>query len=485
MAAAPATPRAARPAAAPGWLRRVRGTITPTGFGVLAGVVVTGTAAGVLRFPELAVLAVGGVVALLCAAALVARQPRFTVEIEVTPMRVGRGEPAIAGVTVHNVGSRTVIGPVRLRLPYRTGLGPATEPGAATEPGPATEPGVATEPVRGAEGAGARRPEAAEAEIRSLPPGARRMIAIPLPTGRRGLLRVGPAELVTSDPLGLFARTQQRGRPAVVHVYPVVQPLAPLPSTRAGRPDGLPVDSGTQGGVTFHRLREYAPGDDPRHLHWRSSARAGTLLVRQYVDPSEPATTVVLDTRRRAYPPGDPGAAAFDAAVDAAASVLLASARLRFPVRLCTTAGLRLTLSGGRADETTALDALAGVELIDSGPPGPGSGGGPAAEQTLTASVRGSSRRAIGTLALVSGTQDAAATVSAAAVAVGYERVVVVRVGETGGLSSLGGGRLRVLDVRDAAGLAVLWPASTGVRPPAEGGRSPAGGGRSPADGLR
>ncbi|WP_396230600.1 DUF58 domain-containing protein [Frankia sp. ACN1ag] len=311
------------------------------------------------------------------------------------------------------------------------------------------------------------------------------MIAIPLPTGRRGLLRVGPAELVTSDPLGLFARTQQRGRPAVVHVYPVVQPLAPLPSTRAGRPDGLPVDSETQGGVTFHRLREYAPGDDPRHLHWRSSARAGTLLVRQYVDPSEPATTVVLDTRRRAYPPGDPGAAAFDAAVDAAASVLLASARLRFPVRLCTTAGLRLTLSGGRADETTALDALAGVELIDSGPPGPGSGGGPAAGQTLTASVRGSSRRAIGTLALVSGTQDAAATVSAAAVAVGYERVVVVRVGETGGLSSLGGGRLRVLDVRDAAGLAVLWPASTGVRPPTEGGRSPAGGGRSPTDGLR
>ncbi|WP_261565069.1 DUF58 domain-containing protein [Frankia gtarii] len=444
MAAAAETRRGSQPAAAPSWLRRVRGTVTPAGFGVLAGVVVTGTAAGVLRFPELAVLSAGGAVALLCAAALVARQPRLTVEIEVTPARVGRGEPAIASVTVHNIGSRTVTGPVRLRLPYRTGPGPAAQPAG------------------GAGDADTRIPDAAEAEVRSLPPGAHRMIAIPLPTARRGVLRVGPAELVSSDPFGLFARSQQRGRPAAMHVYPVAQPLAPLPSTRAGRPDGLPVDSVTQGGVTFHRLREYVPGDDLRHVHWRSSARTGTLLVRQYVDPSEPATTVLLDTRRQAYPPGEPGVAAFDAAVDAAASVLLASARPRFPVRLCTTAGLRLTFNGGRADETAALDALAGVELVDPGPPGPDSGDGPSAEQTLTASVRGSSRRAIGTLALVSGTQDAAATVSAAAVAVGFERVIVVRVGETGSMSSLGGGRLRVLDVRDAAGLAVLWPAPAG-----------------------
>ncbi len=461
MATAAETLRESRPAAARNWLRRVRGTITPAGFGVLAGVVVTGTAAGVLRFPELAVLAAGGAVALLCAGALVSRQPTFTVEIEVTPVRVGRGEPAIASVTVRNTGNRTVTGPVRLRLPYQTGSGPASEPAGGASGG-----------------TGGRTANVAEAEVRSLRPRAQRMIAVTLPTARRGVLRVGPAELVSSDPFGLFARTQQQGGPAAVHVYPVVEPLAPLPSTRAGRPDGLPVDSASQGGVTFHRLREYVPGDDPRHVHWRSSARTGTLLVRQYVDPAEPATTVLLDTRRRAYPPGDPGLAAFDAAVDAAASVLLASARLRYPVRLSTTAGLRLTFNGGRADETAALDVLAGMDLVGAGPPGSDSGddgdgdGGPSAEQTLVAAVRGSSRRAIGTLALISGTEDAPATVSAAAVAVGFERVIVVRVGESDSTSSLGGGRLRVLDVRGAAGLAALWPA-------------PAGGGRSSLDGLR
>lgn len=446
MATAAETLRESRPAAARNWLRRVHGTITPAGFGVLVGVVVTGTAADVLRFPELAVLAAGGAVALLCAGALVARQPTFTVEIEVTPARVGRGEPAIASVTVRNTGNRTVTGPVRLRLPYQTGPGPASEP---------------------AGGASGRSADVAEAEVRSLRPRAHRMIAVTLPTARRGVLRVGPAELVSGDPFGLFARTQQQGGSAAVHVYPVVEPLAPLPSTRAGRPDGLPVDSASQGGVTFHRLREYVPGDDPRHVHWRSSARTGTLLVRQYVDPAEPATTVLLDTRRRAYPPGDPGLAAFDAAVDCAASVLLASARPRYPVRLSTTAGLRLTFNGGRAAETTALDVLAGMELVDPGPPGSDSGDGPSAEQTLVAAVRGSSRRAIGTLALISGTEDAAATV-----AVGFERVIVVRVGESDSTSSLGGGRLRVLDVRDAAGLAALWPA-------------PAGGGRPSMDGPR
>jgi uncharacterized protein (DUF58 family) len=418
---------------------RAFGTVTPTGRGVLAAAAVLGVAAGALHFPELGVLAVGCVAALLCGAALVARQPRLAVDIAVVPARVPRGEPAIASITIHNVGTHAS-GPLRLQLQHgQRPPGPAGEPtGSAGGPGPA------------------------EADVRSLPAAGRRTIAVPLPTGRRGVLRVGPVGLRTTDPFGLFSRFRQLGGETLVHVHPAAHPLAPLPSARAGSPDGLPVDSKSDDGVTFHALREYVPGDDPRRLHWRSSARAGTLLVRRQVDPSAAVTTVLLDTRRRAYPAGEAGVAAFDAAVDAAASVLLASARLRFPVRLRTTAGLRLACAGGRSDDLVVLDALAGVER-DADDAGPARRLPEAPADPLTVALRGLARRGIGTLALVTGGEEAGQVMAAGSVVRAFERVIVVRVGRAGEVTSAGGGRLRVLDIVDAAGLREVWPAPPGT----------------------
>src|SRR5690606_37788608 len=40
-------------------------------------------------------------------------------------------------------------------------------------------------------------------------------------------------------------------------------------------------------------LREHRPGDDPRQVHWRSSARRGTLVVREY-ERAEPRHTLVV-----------------------------------------------------------------------------------------------------------------------------------------------------------------------------------------------
>jgi uncharacterized protein (DUF58 family) len=74
--------------------------------------------------------------------------------------------------------------------------------------------------------------------------------------------------------------------------------------------------------VTFSSLREYVPGDDPRQIHWRSTARTGVLTVREHVDTTEPTTTVVLDTHPTAL-----GADAFEHAVEFAASVVTILAR--------------------------------------------------------------------------------------------------------------------------------------------------------------
>ncbi len=430
------------------------GIVTPTGWGVAGAAVVLAVISGVLRFAELSVLAVGCVAALLAAAVAVAYRPRLGAEIEVLPTRVRRGEAALASVTIRNIADRRS-GVLQIILPHGE--------------------------------------TATETPLRSLGGSTRRTIAVPLPTARRGVLRVGPVHVRRSDPFGLLARSQQVGEAAVVHVHPVVHPLTPLASARSSSPDGLSVDSRTEGGVTFHALREYVPGDDPRHVHWRSSARAGTLLVRRYVDPSEPVTTVLLDTRAYAYPSGAAGDGAFDAAVDVAASVLFASARRRFPVRLRTTGDVRVAGRGGRGDDQVVLDALARVErdagTLDAAGSGSGSGSGAGAglglgvaaypDDALTAAVRGLGRGGVGTLTLVTGGVDVGQAAVVAPAVSRFEHVIVVRVGGTGIESSVGsgaagsgasgpagasvtagGGRLRVLDVADAAALVAAWPAT-------------------------
>ena len=81
--------------------------------------------------------------------------------------------------------------------------------------------------------------------------------------------------------------------------------------------------------MTFSSLREYEPGDDPRRIHWRSTARTGTLMVRELIDTTEPTTTIVLDTRTAAMTPG-----AFEHAVEVAASVAHAAVLAGRPARL-------------------------------------------------------------------------------------------------------------------------------------------------------
>ena len=82
--------------------------------------------------------------------------------------------------------------------------------------------------------------------------------------------------------------------------------LAPLPVGFAKDLEGPTSDASPAGDVAFHALREYELGDDHRHIHWMSSARTGTLMVRHYVDNRRPNLTVVVDTEIDSYPLGAP-----------------------------------------------------------------------------------------------------------------------------------------------------------------------------------
>ena len=181
---------------------------------------------------------------------------------------------------------------------------------------------------------------------------------VPIPTQRRGPVSLGPWSLERVDPWGLLRRRVGEVDGVAVLVIPRVRPasLATLPSALADF--GGSAEMGT---TTFATLREYVVGDELRHVHWRSSAKTGTLMMRQYIDVTRPRITLVLVVEERAYTSDDE----FEGAVDFLASLAAVASSSGLDVDVCTTTGERASHGGGRS--SAVLDLLALVEQGSSG----------------------------------------------------------------------------------------------------------------------
>ena len=135
---------------------------------------------------------------------------------------------------------------------------------------------------------------------------------------RRGVHVVGPVAQVRTDVLGLARREVPCTGAVEVFVRPRTVPLDSLAPGVVNDLEGVPSDQLSVSDLAFHALREYVPGDDLRHVHWRSSARAGSLLVRQYQETRRSSALVFVDTHAAAYASrGD-----LELALSAAASVM-------------------------------------------------------------------------------------------------------------------------------------------------------------------
>jgi len=109
-------------------------------------------------------------------------------------------------------------------------------------------------------------------------------------THRRGWLELGRMRLSTLRPLGL-ARSWSWLRPDTrLLVYPALDPSAPPLPQAPGDGDSRRTRAH---GEQPHHLREYRPGDMPRQIAWKASARADRLLVREY--ESSVARDITLD----------------------------------------------------------------------------------------------------------------------------------------------------------------------------------------------
>lgn len=113
----------------------------------------------------------------------------------------------------------------------------------------------------------------------------------------RGRYGIGPARIRLRDPFGLAERVRLVGPTSTLIVYPRVVGLAAVPTAERRGEGGVRRRALLNSGDEFATIREWAPGDDVRMVHWPSSAHRSRLMVRQFEQPYEPLATLVCDTR--------------------------------------------------------------------------------------------------------------------------------------------------------------------------------------------
>jgi len=370
-------------------------TVTARGVGLLgAAVVLLATGFG-LGYAELTVIGATAVVALLFAGAYAAWRPRLTVARKTDPDRVMRGDASRVTLDVHNAS--------RVRGATLVAYDKCNE-------------------------------KQIPVPLLKLRAGSATTVDYPVPTERRGVVRIGPLRVVRRDPLGLLALARSHGDTSQVWVYPRVHPLTAVPVGIVRSLDGR-VDRVPQGTITFDALREYVVGDELRHVHWRTTARVGELMVREHVDTSLPRLVVLLDDRRAGYPDDE----MFESACEAAASIVLAAFRDDLPVTLHLVSGPAV------ADKIARpyLDVLAEATLQATEPLDP-----------AVASLR--HRRPGDTLVVLTGPVGPDDLGRVGSLRGAYPTVVVATLGVTDGSPSTMEGLL-VLAAGDGADFARAW----------------------------
>ena len=197
-------------------------------------------------------------------------------------------------------------------------------------------------------------------------------IAQPLeiPALRRGIVTIGPATTVRSDPIGLLRREHAFDDVHQLYVHPRT---TAIPSTSAGLIrdlEGNPTRRLVDADMSFHAIREYAPGDGRRQIHWKSTAKTGQLMVRQYEESRRSRMAVVLSVAEREFADSDE----FELAVSCAASLGLRAVADARDVDIVTGSEIPRVVRGRlraiahipAGSRRTMLDGFSAVDLLEN-----------------------------------------------------------------------------------------------------------------------
>ncbi len=119
---------------------------------------------------------------------------------------------------------------------------------------------------------------------------------------RRGRFRIGPAEACSGDPFGLFTRCVGLPQSYHVVVLPTIVALSRVPLPGGRLPGGEALRGSThQVTPNAAGVRDYAPGDSMSRIHWRSTARRGRLIVKEFERDPMTEVWIVLDGARSVH----------------------------------------------------------------------------------------------------------------------------------------------------------------------------------------
>ncbi|MGN6693470.1 MAG: DUF58 domain-containing protein [Aquihabitans sp.] len=239
-------------------VRAALALVTSLGWTIAAIGIVAWVVGARLDWEELLILAGSCLVVFVISVLMTVGRLALTIELSVEPERVtAGGVDAVGLVRAVNERGRPSLG-ARVEVPVGAGV--------------------------------------AAFEIGTLGPGSAFEEPFVVPTSRRSIIPIGPALSVKGDPLGIARREVSSGEQVLLYVHPRTVVLPPVTAGWIRDLEGQTTNDLSTSDVAFHTLREYAPGDDRRHIHWRTTARLGTMMVRQFVDTRRSHLGLVLST---------------------------------------------------------------------------------------------------------------------------------------------------------------------------------------------
>jgi uncharacterized protein (DUF58 family) len=155
--------------------------------------------------------------------------------------------------------------------------------------------------------------------ITKVSPGERVELVTVRPARKRGVQEASVVTLRSAAPFGVAERRRTILVAGSTTVLPAVVPLGPLPFlATASDPSRSTRSIPHRGaGPEYLGIREYRPGDSPRHVHWPSTARTGAVMVRELEEERSRRLAIVVDTLTDVGDEGTP----LDACCTAAASI--------------------------------------------------------------------------------------------------------------------------------------------------------------------
>lgn len=301
-----------------GWrvVKPVLRVVTPVGWLVLAVAAVALTLSFVFGWQEFTYLGTVMLAAVVLGTVFLFGRASYGVEIELNPRRVVVGDRAMGRMLVSNTGTKN-LPPTRMELPVGAGLAEFQLP--------------------------AMKPKDVQEEL------------FAVPTNKRAVIVAGPAESVRGDQLGLVRRALKWADPVDLFVHPRTVSLVPSAAGLVRDLEGQVSKKITNNDIAFHALRPYVPGDDRRYVHWRTSARIGQLMVRQFEETRRSQLTMIHATRSDLYASEEE----FELAISVTASVAAQVIRDGTQMNVVSESGMWKTRT-----VTSMLDASCRIEPV-------------------------------------------------------------------------------------------------------------------------